>query len=139
MGGWAWAWSSTPRSRAQRALRAPARSDCSARTTKTPACKLAHTPPPCSLPSLPPLCPSLPSPHQNTTRPTTHPLLQLKAKITKQLAAREQAQRKRNLTKYIPNVAAAVFTVLDNMARGEGEAGAQAGGLGFGFGLNPKP
>lgn len=37
-------------------------------------------------------------------------------KIAKVLAAREQAQRKRNLTKYIPNAAAAIFTVLEKMA-----------------------
>jgi len=32
-------------------------------------------------------------------------------KITKALAAREQKARKRNLTKYIPNAAQAIFTV----------------------------
>lgn len=42
--------------------------------------------------------------------------LQLRAKLVKQAAAREQAQRKRALTKYIPNVAAAVFTVLQDVA-----------------------
>ena len=42
--------------------------------------------------------------------------VQLKAKILRQQAAREQKQRKKNLTKYIPNVAAAVHAVLKNMA-----------------------
>ena len=40
---------------------------------------------------------------------------QLKQKIVKQQAAKEQRQRKKNLTKYIPNVASAVYTVLSNM------------------------
>lgn len=40
----------------------------------------------------------------------------LQVKIAKVLAQREQAQRKRNLTKYIPNAAAAIFTVLEKMA-----------------------
>lgn len=42
--------------------------------------------------------------------------LQLRSKLVKQAAAKEQAQRKRVLTKYIPNVAAAVFTVLRDVA-----------------------
>ena len=42
--------------------------------------------------------------------------LQLKAKIARQQAAREHQQRKRNLTKYIPNAAAALFKVLEAMA-----------------------
>lgn len=42
--------------------------------------------------------------------------VQLKNKITKQQAARDQRQRKKNLTKYIPNVAAALFTVLQAVA-----------------------
>lgn len=42
--------------------------------------------------------------------------LQLKQKIARQQAAREQRQRKKNLTKYIPNVASAVYTVLRSMA-----------------------
>lgn len=42
--------------------------------------------------------------------------LQLKQKIVRQQAAREQKQRKRNLTKYIPNVAAAVQIVLESIA-----------------------
>ena len=37
--------------------------------------------------------------------------LQLKVKIARQQALKEQKLRKRNLTKYIPNAAAAVFTV----------------------------
>ncbi|EFN52240.1 hypothetical protein CHLNCDRAFT_26891 [Chlorella variabilis] len=41
---------------------------------------------------------------------------QLKNKISKQQAAREQRLRKKNLTKYIPNVAAALFTVLQAVA-----------------------
>jgi hypothetical protein len=43
-------------------------------------------------------------------------LLLLQVKISKVLAQREQAQRKRNLTKYIPNAASAIFTVLEKMA-----------------------
>lgn len=42
--------------------------------------------------------------------------VQLKSKIAKQQAAREQRQRKKNLTKYIPNVAAALHTVLQALA-----------------------
>lgn len=42
--------------------------------------------------------------------------LQLKVKITRQLAAREQKLRRKNLTKYIPNAAAAVFKVLQTMS-----------------------
>ena len=38
--------------------------------------------------------------------------MQLKSKITRQLAAREQQQRRKNLTKYIPNAASAIFKVL---------------------------
>jgi hypothetical protein len=37
-------------------------------------------------------------------------------KISKALALREQQQRKRNLTKYIPDAAGAIFTVLAAMA-----------------------
>ncbi len=37
-------------------------------------------------------------------------------KISKAAAAREQKQRRKNLTKYIPNAAAAVFAVLRAMA-----------------------
>ena len=36
---------------------------------------------------------------------------QLKVKVVKALAAREQQARRRNLTKYIPNAAQAIFTV----------------------------
>jgi len=42
--------------------------------------------------------------------------VQLKAKIVRAQAAREQKLRKKNLTKYIPNVAAAVHAVLNSMA-----------------------
>lgn len=51
--------------------------------------------------------------------------LQLKSKIAKQQAAREQRQRKKNLTKYIPNVAAALMPVLEALA--ERQEGAAAG------------
>ncbi len=37
-------------------------------------------------------------------------------KIVKQQAARDQQQRRKNLVKYIPNAARAVFTVLEAMA-----------------------
>lgn len=43
--------------------------------------------------------------------------MQLKVKITRQQAAREQKLRRKNLTKYIPNAAAAVFKVLQSMAQ----------------------
>ena len=43
--------------------------------------------------------------------------LQLKVKITRQQAAREQKLRRKNLTKYIPNAAAAVFKVLQSMSQ----------------------
>jgi DNA topoisomerase VI subunit B len=42
--------------------------------------------------------------------------VQLKQKIARAQAAREQRQRKRNLVKYVPNVAAAVAAVLRSMA-----------------------
>ena len=42
---------------------------------------------------------------------STRMLLQLRVKIQKQMAIREQKARRKNLTKYIPNAAAAVFTV----------------------------
>ncbi|CAG9461021.1 unnamed protein product [Pedinophyceae sp. YPF-701] len=41
---------------------------------------------------------------------------QLKAKISRQQAAREQKQRKRNLSKYIPDAARAIAGVLETMA-----------------------
>ena len=41
---------------------------------------------------------------------------QLKVKIVRQQAAREQKLRRRNLTKYVPNAAAAVFKVLQTMS-----------------------
>uniref|UniRef100_A0A383WIB7 DNA topoisomerase 6 subunit B n=1 Tax=Tetradesmus obliquus TaxID=3088 RepID=A0A383WIB7_TETOB len=41
---------------------------------------------------------------------------QLRVKIAKALALREQQQRRRNLTKYIPDAAGAIFTVLAAMA-----------------------
>lgn len=56
--------------------------------------------------------------------------LQLKGKLVRQAAAREQAQRKRALTKYIPNVAAAVYAVLANIA-------AKPPGAAVGVGLAP--
>ena len=47
--------------------------------------------------------------------------IQLKKKIVRQQAAREQRQRKKNLVKYIPNVSSAVFTVLQSISdRGVG-------------------
>jgi hypothetical protein len=46
-----------------------------------------------------------------------HPTaLQLKTKIARALAAREQKQRKRNLAKYIPNCCDALWQVLAKMA-----------------------
>lgn len=45
--------------------------------------------------------------------------VQLKQKIARQQAAKEQRQRKKNLTKYVPNVAQAVHTVLKAMATAE--------------------
>ena len=47
---------------------------------------------------------------------------QLKKKISRQQAAREQRQRKKNLVKYIPNVASAVFTVLQSISDRKGES-----------------
>jgi hypothetical protein len=52
--------------------------------------------------------------------------LQLKSKIARQAAAKEQRQRKRNLTKYIPNVAAALHTVLQSMVARGGEGGGES-------------
>lgn len=43
----------------------------------------------------------------------------MQVKIAKVLAAREQQQRKRNLTKYIPDAARAIFAVLEKMAESE--------------------
>lgn len=45
-----------------------------------------------------------------------HVALQLKVKIAKQQAAKEQKLRRKNLTKYIPNAAAAVFKILQSMS-----------------------
>lgn len=45
--------------------------------------------------------------------------MQLKVKISKRLAAREQLQRRKNLTKYIPNAVTAIFPVLESMAENE--------------------
>ena len=42
--------------------------------------------------------------------------VQLKVKIARALAAREQKQRRASLTRYVPNAAAAVFKVLEAMA-----------------------
>jgi hypothetical protein len=41
---------------------------------------------------------------------------QLRAKIARRMAAREQAQRRRNLTKYIPDACGALWGVLQTMA-----------------------
>jgi len=51
----------------------------------------------------------------NDTIPSTRPTAR-QAKIARALAAREHQQRKRNLTKYIPNTASAIFAVLEAMA-----------------------
>mmetsp|Transcript_2968 Transcript_2968/g.8357 ORF Transcript_2968/g.8357 Transcript_2968/m.8357 type:complete len:148 (+) Transcript_2968:278-721(+) len=45
--------------------------------------------------------------------------LQLKGKISKVQAAREQRNRKKALEKYIPSAATAIFAVLDTMADNE--------------------
>jgi hypothetical protein len=50
----------------------------------------------------------------HTRTPTVFACLQVK--ISKALALREQQQRKRNLTKYIPDAAGAIYTVLAAMA-----------------------
>ena len=50
-------------------------------------------------------------------RPKCASPVQLKVKIVRQQAAREQKLRRKNLTKYIPNAAAAVFKVLQSMAQ----------------------
>lgn len=42
--------------------------------------------------------------------------MQLKSKIVRQQALRDRKNRKRSLAKYIPNVTAAVFAVLSDMA-----------------------
>jgi DNA topoisomerase VI subunit B len=42
--------------------------------------------------------------------------VQLKVKIARAAAAREQAHRKKNLAKYVPNAAAALFAVMEAMA-----------------------
>lgn len=42
---------------------------------------------------------------------------QLKSKIVKRIQAREQQERKRNLSKYIPNVTGAIYDVLKEMSR----------------------
>ncbi|KFM28392.1 DNA topoisomerase 6 subunit B [Auxenochlorella protothecoides] len=47
--------------------------------------------------------------------------LQLRSKLVKQAAAREQAQRKRALTKYVPNVAAAVYAIVQGIAARPGK------------------
>lgn len=48
--------------------------------------------------------------------------LQLKAKIARAQAAKEQKLRKRNLTRYIPDVANALFGMLRSMADGGEDA-----------------
>lgn len=49
--------------------------------------------------------------------------VQLKTKITRALAAREQKQRKRNLLKYIPNTCAAIWSVLEAMSGNAAQPG----------------
>lgn len=49
--------------------------------------------------------------HQFTADRAERLILQLRVKIQKQMAVREQLARRKNLTKYIPNAAAAIFTV----------------------------
>ena len=44
------------------------------------------------------------------------PCLQLKVKITKRIAAKEQQQRRKNLLRYIDSAAAAIFPVLQHLA-----------------------
>ena len=61
--------------------------------------------------------------------------VQLKSKIARQQAAREQKLRKKNLTKYIPNVAAAVYTVLQAVAKRRDDAAGGAAGLSAASGL----
>ena len=46
----------------------------------------------------------------------TRACLQLRVKIAKQQAAKEQKLRKKNLTKYIPNAAYAIYRVLQSMS-----------------------
>ncbi|KAJ4969616.1 hypothetical protein NE237_002715 [Protea cynaroides] len=43
--------------------------------------------------------------------------VQLKSKIVKKIQAREQQERKRNLSKYIPNATGAIYDVLKEMAQ----------------------
>ncbi|KAK8515635.1 hypothetical protein V6N13_139393 [Hibiscus sabdariffa] len=43
--------------------------------------------------------------------------IQLKSKIVKKMQAREQQERKRNLSKYIPDATNAVYDVLKEMAK----------------------
>ncbi|KAG5566226.1 hypothetical protein RHGRI_001986 [Rhododendron griersonianum] len=43
--------------------------------------------------------------------------VQLKAKIVRKIQAREQQERKRNLSKYIPDATGAIYDVLQEMAR----------------------
>ena len=45
--------------------------------------------------------------------------MQLRVKIAKQQAAKEQKLRKKNLTKYIPNAAYAIYRVLQSMSETE--------------------
>jgi hypothetical protein len=57
-------------------------------------------------------------PQQNNPPPSrkTNLAAQTQGKIARQQAAREHQQRKRNLTRYIPDAANAVFKVLEAMA-----------------------
>jgi DNA topoisomerase VI subunit B len=57
--------------------------------------------------------------------------LQLKAKIVKQRAAADDRERRKNLTRYIPDVSRAIFTVIEKAAKRQAErdaAAAVAGG-----------
>ncbi|KAG2447229.1 hypothetical protein HYH02_007969 [Chlamydomonas schloesseri] len=58
--------------------------------------------------------------------------LQLKSKIMRAIAAREQKQRKKILSKYIPDVANAIHSVLERMAAAAAAAGGAGGGAGAG-------
>ena len=63
------------------------------------------------------LPPALDDPTSQPTSPdlTPHPLprrLQLKSKIVKQRSLADERERRKNLTKYIPDVARAIFGML---------------------------
>ncbi|KAG2444490.1 hypothetical protein HXX76_001240 [Chlamydomonas incerta] len=63
--------------------------------------------------------------------------LQLKSKIMRAIAAREQKQRKKTLSKYIPDVANAIYSVLERMAGTAAGDGAAAGAGGGGEEAGP--